>query len=61
MANQKQEELIRAFKDILKAESYGSQGEIVEGLKTQIKFIKVFVELDIKFYGNHPNTCFRIC
>ena len=35
MANQKQEELIRAFKDILKAESYGSQGEIVEGLKNQ--------------------------
>ena len=35
MANQKQEQLIKAFKEILKAESYGSQGEIVEALKAQ--------------------------
>ncbi len=35
MASQKQEELIKAFKEILKAESYGSQGEIVDGLKHQ--------------------------
>lgn len=35
MANAKQEQLIKAFKEILKAESYGSQGEIVDALKTQ--------------------------
>lgn len=35
MANAKQEQLIKAFKEILKAESYGSQGEIVEALKAQ--------------------------
>lgn len=27
MANLKQEQLIKAFKEILKAESYGSQGD----------------------------------
>ena len=35
MANAKQELLIKAFKEILKAESYGSQGEIVDALKAQ--------------------------
>lgn len=35
MANAKQEQLIKSFKDILKAESYGSQGEIVEALRNQ--------------------------
>ena len=35
MANAKQELLIKAFKEILKAESYGSQGEIVDALKEQ--------------------------
>lgn len=35
MASQKQEQLIKAFKDILKAENYGSQGEIVDGLRSQ--------------------------
>ena len=35
MANAKQEQLIKSFKDILKAESYGSQGEIVEALRGQ--------------------------
>ncbi|WP_026376769.1 transcriptional regulator ArgR [Aestuariibacter salexigens] len=35
MANQKQEELIKAFKTILNAESYGSQGDIVDALKEQ--------------------------
>ncbi|MBJ2139043.1 transcriptional regulator ArgR [Paraglaciecola chathamensis] len=35
MATNKQEELIRAFKDILKAENFGSQGDIVDALKTQ--------------------------
>jgi transcriptional regulator of arginine metabolism len=35
MANNKQEELIKAFKDILKAENFGSQGEIVDSLKIQ--------------------------
>ena len=35
MANAKQEQLIKAFKEILKAESYGSQGEIVDALKSQ--------------------------
>lgn len=35
MANPKQEQLIKAFKEILKTESYGSQGEIVDALKTQ--------------------------
>lgn len=35
MANAKQEQLIKAFKEILKAESYGSQGEIVDALKAQ--------------------------
>lgn len=35
MANVKQEQLIKAFKEILKAESYGSQGDIVEALKAQ--------------------------
>ena len=33
MATVKQEFLIKAFKDLLKAESYGSQGEIVDALK----------------------------
>ena len=33
MATIKQEQLIKAFKDLLKAESYGSQGEIVDALK----------------------------
>jgi transcriptional regulator of arginine metabolism len=33
MANLKQEQLIKAFKELLKAESYGSQGEIVDALK----------------------------
>ena len=35
MANIKQEQLIKAFKEILKAESAGSQGEIVTILKSQ--------------------------
>ena len=35
MANNKQEELVKAFKEILKAESFGSQGEIVDALKSQ--------------------------
>jgi transcriptional regulator of arginine metabolism len=35
MATNKQEELIKAFKDILKEENYGSQGDIVEALKTE--------------------------
>lgn len=35
MATNKQEELVKAFKDILKAESFGSQGEIVDALKIQ--------------------------
>ncbi|GAC33978.1 MULTISPECIES: transcriptional regulator ArgR [Paraglaciecola] len=35
MATNKQEELIKAFKDILKAENFGSQGDIVDALKTQ--------------------------
>lgn len=35
MSTNKQEELIKAFKDILKAESFGSQGEIVDALKAQ--------------------------
>jgi transcriptional regulator of arginine metabolism len=35
MATQKQEQLIKAFKNILKAENYGSQGEIVDGLRAQ--------------------------
>lgn len=35
MANIKQEKMIKAFKEILKAESFGSQGEIVEALKSQ--------------------------
>ncbi len=36
MANAKQEQLIKAFKEILKAESYGSQGEIVDALKHKV-------------------------
>ena len=35
MSGNKQEELIKAFKEILKAESFGSQGEIVDALKGQ--------------------------
>lgn len=35
MSTNKQEELVKAFKDILKAESFGSQGEIVDALKSQ--------------------------
>lgn len=35
MASTKQEELIKAFKEILKAENFGSQGEIVDSLKEQ--------------------------
>lgn len=35
MATNKQEELVKAFKEILKAESFGSQGEIVDALKSQ--------------------------
>ncbi|MFQ3197068.1 MAG: transcriptional regulator of arginine metabolism [Paraglaciecola sp.] len=35
MATNKQEELIKAFKDILKAENFGSQGDIVDALKTE--------------------------
>lgn len=35
MPSQKQEELVKAFKDILKTESFGSQGEIVDNLKEQ--------------------------
>ena len=35
MSGNKQEELIKAFKEILKAESFGSQGEIVDALKSQ--------------------------
>lgn len=35
MANKKQEDLIKAFKEILRHESFGSQGEIVDALKTQ--------------------------
>ena len=35
MANIKQEKMIKAFKEILKDESFGSQGEIVEALKSQ--------------------------
>ncbi|MEW6990243.1 transcriptional regulator ArgR [Colwelliaceae bacterium 6441] len=32
---QKQEALVQAFKDLLKEEQFGSQGEIVEALKSQ--------------------------
>ncbi|WP_286263261.1 transcriptional regulator ArgR [Thalassotalea atypica] len=32
---QKQEALVQAFKDLLKQEQFGSQGEIVDALKTQ--------------------------
>ncbi|MCV2884755.1 transcriptional regulator ArgR [Aestuariibacter sp. AA17] len=35
MAANKQEELIKAFKAILKREDFGSQGEIVDALKSQ--------------------------
>lgn len=35
MANLKQEELNKAFKEMLKGEIYGSQGDIVEALKAQ--------------------------
>lgn len=35
MATIKQEALIKAFKDILKTESFGSQGDIVNALKVQ--------------------------
>lgn len=35
MASEKQEQLIKAFKDILKSENAGSQGEIVELLKRE--------------------------
>jgi transcriptional regulator of arginine metabolism len=35
MATNKQEALIKAFKDILKEENYGSQGDIVDALKTE--------------------------
>lgn len=35
MSNNKQEELIKAFKEILKTESFGSQGGIVDALKEQ--------------------------
>ncbi|GAA6183591.1 MAG: transcriptional regulator ArgR [Aliiglaciecola sp.] len=35
MSNTKQEELVKAFKDILKTESFGSQGEIVDALTEQ--------------------------
>ena len=35
MKTLKQEALIKAFKDILKTESFGSQGDIVNGLKQQ--------------------------
>ena len=41
MANVKQEQLIKAFKEILKAESYGSQGDIVEALKAQSKISRM--------------------
>lgn len=34
MTTQKQDVLVKAFKEILKTESYGSQGEIVSGLKS---------------------------
>lgn len=34
MTTQKQDVLIKAFREILKTESYGSQGEIVSGLKS---------------------------
>lgn len=33
MTTQKQEQLVKAFKEILKTESYGSQGDIVDSLK----------------------------
>lgn len=35
MATHKQDELIKAFKEILKAESYGSQSDIVDALRNQ--------------------------
>lgn len=35
MATNKQEELIKAFKEILKAENFGSQGDIVDALKSE--------------------------
>ena len=35
MTTTKQDALIKAFKNILKTESFGSQGDIVEALKTQ--------------------------
>ncbi|MFT2091816.1 transcriptional regulator ArgR [Paraglaciecola sp. 2405UD69-4] len=35
MASSKQDALIKAFKDILNTESFGSQGDIVDALKTQ--------------------------
>lgn len=34
MTTQKQDVLIKAFREILKTESYGSQGDIVSGLKS---------------------------
>ncbi|MAG76879.1 MAG: ArgR family transcriptional regulator [Colwelliaceae bacterium] len=34
-AQQKQEALVQAFKDLLKQEQFGSQGEIVDALKAQ--------------------------
>ena len=34
-AQQKQEELVQAFKELLKQEQFGSQGEIVDALKAQ--------------------------
>lgn len=35
MASNKQDALVKAFKEMLKSESYGSQGEIVNALKGQ--------------------------
>ncbi len=35
MSNNKQEELVKEFKEILKTESFGSQGGIVDALKLQ--------------------------
>ena len=35
MKTTKQDALVKAFKDMLKTESFGSQGDIVDGLKQQ--------------------------
>ena len=56
--SEKQDNLVRAFKALLKEESFGSQGEIVDALKQQGNFAW-FLENDNKMNELRNETWYK--